>query len=38
MGPKRLLLLIEGKHYDKKPYYSRKGRKRFNWRNVNENY
>jgi hypothetical protein len=32
-GPKRWLLMMEGKHYDKKPRYTRKGRNRFNWRN-----
>lgn len=38
MGPKRWLLLMEGKHHDKKLRYSRKGRKRYNWRNDYENY
>ena len=32
MGPKRWLILMEGKHHDKKPKYTRKGRNRFNWR------
>lgn len=32
IGPKRWLQIVEGKFHDKKPKYTRKGRKRYNWK------